>query len=370
MFHTILLLSYTIPNIYVFMRIWQLFINKGSRLLYTGIYLLIAMIYPVSNFLMDGDTGLAGRVMGSVSGYILPFCLYLFLFILAYDIFLLLNLIVRFLKAERMKTTRYKKMVLSLIISLSIIVVVYGSINFNTLRTTRYSIEIPAKSSDIGSLRIAFGADFHLDGNTPLWFVRKFADSVNKMDADLLLLGGDIAVGRREDAKMQPLEHALGEIRTKFGSFAVLGNHEHYENQDIGTFFSDAGITLLRDTIIVIDSSFSLGGRDDSHFRGRKSIGDLVNSSAGTLPLIMLDHRPTDLEEVSKTRVDLQMSGHTHHGQLFPINLITKRVYALSYGYFKKRDTHFFVTSGIRLWGPPVRTTARSEIMLIDITFK
>ena len=261
-------------------------------------------------------------------------------------------------------------MVLSLIISLSIIVVVYGSINFNTLRTTRYSIEIPAKSSDIGSLRIAFGADFHLDGNTPQWFVRKFADSVNKMDADLLLLGGDIAVGRREDAKMQPLEHALGEIRTKFGSFAVLGNHEHYENQDIGTFFSDAGITLLRDTIIVIDSSFSLGGRDDSHFRGRKSISDLVNSSAGTLPLIMLDHRPTDLEQVSKTRVDLQMSGHTHHGQLFPINLITKRVYELSYGYLKKRDTHFFVTSGIRLWGPPVRTTARSEIMLIDITFK
>jgi predicted MPP superfamily phosphohydrolase len=72
---------------------------------------------------------------------------------------------------------------------------------------------------------------------------------------------------------------------------------------------------------------------------------------------------------VSKTRADVQLSGHTHNGQLFPINLITGKVYELSWGYMKKGNTNFFVTSGIRLWGPPVRTTGKSEIVVINITF-
>jgi len=88
-----------------------------------------------------------------------------------------------------------------------------------------------------------------------------------------------------------------------------------------------------------------------------------------SLPVIVLDHRPTEMEQLSETSADVVFSGHTHHGQLFPINLITKKVYELSYGYLKKRDTHFFVSSGIRLWGPPVRTVAKSEILVVEILF-
>jgi uncharacterized protein len=83
-----------------------------------------------------------------------------------------------------------------------------------------------------------------------------------------------------------------------------------------------------------------------------------------------LDHRPNKLDEVSRTAVDVQFSGHTHNGQLFPFNLITRRIYELSWGHKKIRNTHFFVTSGLRLWGPPVKTAGKSEIMLVDIQFK
>jgi predicted MPP superfamily phosphohydrolase len=85
--------------------------------------------------------------------------------------------------------------------------------------------------------------------------------------------------------------------------------------------------------------------------------------------MILIDHLPTEIDPVCKTHIDIQLSGHTHNGQLFPINLITKRVYELSWGHKKIGNTDFFVTSGIRLWGPSVRTTGKSEIMIINANF-
>lgn len=87
-----------------------------------------------------------------------------------------------------------------------------------------------------------------------------------------------------------------------------------------------------------------------------------------SLPVILMDHRPTVISQIGSHSPDVVLSGHTHNGQLFPVNLITRKVYELSYGHLKKGETHFFVSSGIRLWGPPVRTTGKSEIVVIDIT--
>jgi predicted MPP superfamily phosphohydrolase len=348
----------------------QLFINKGYRLIYALPYILFALIYPISQFISEGEFGLAVSVFSAVANYILPFYLYLFLFILSYDILLLINLIFRFIPVTKLKTTKYRKTVLTLIISLSVIVVVCGIINFNTIRTSEYRIEVPGRSSDIKSLRIVFAADFHLQESTSVRFVEKFVARVEELKPDLMLFGGDIVEGDREDENLSHIENLISEIRTKYGVFTVLGNHEYYAGQDKGSFFGNSGIKVLCDTIIVIDNSFSLGGRYDSHFKKRKAIGDLVKPVTDSLPFILLDHRPTEVDQISKTKVDIQLSGHTHNGQLFPINLITNHIYELSYGYLKKGNTHFFVTSGICLWGPPVRTAGKSEIMVIDINFK
>jgi predicted MPP superfamily phosphohydrolase len=126
---------------------------------------------------------------------------------------------------------------------------------------------------------------------------------------------------------------------------------------------------ILCDSIVVIDSSFSLAGRYDSHFRARKSVDELLKPARDNLPVIIIDHRPTEIDQVSRSKADVQLSGHTHNGQLFPINLITKKVYELSWGHRKIGNTDFFVTSGISLWGPHVRTAGKSEIMIIDISF-
>lgn len=368
MFHTIISLAYIVPNIYVFIRIWKLFINKAYKIHFTVLYLLLASIYPLSN-LIGENSGFIGIAITNAANYILPFYLYLFLFILLYDILLLINYIIRIVDIETLRTAQFKTTCLSVILILSWGVVIAGIINFNTIRTSEYSIDIPARESKIDHLKIAFIADFHLKKGTNFHFVKRFAEKIRIINPDLMIFGGDIVEGDRNDGNLDAFAEVLSGIRAKYGVFAVLGNHEHYAGQERGSFFDKAGIKVLSDTNVVLANSFNLTGRNDSHIRNRKQIDELLKSVTDTLPDILIDHRPTEIDQVSKTSVDVQLSGHTHNGQLFPINLITRKVYLLSWGHKKIGNTHFFVTSGIRLWGPPVRTTGKSEIMVININF-
>jgi predicted MPP superfamily phosphohydrolase len=369
MFHTLITLAYIIPNIYVFLRIWTIFINKGYKIHYTIIYALIISIYPVSNLFSETDPSSISDIIITIANYILPFFLYVFLFVLVFDLLMLTNRLLKIVSPDMIQSTRFKLVCLSAILFLSITVVVLGVINFKTIRTSDYTIEIPRKYSKSSHLRIAFAADFHLKEETDIHFVERFANKIIEINPDIMLFGGDIVEGDREDENMAASEKILHDIKTRYGTYSVLGNHEYYGGQDKGSFFDKSGMIVLCDTIMVIDSSFSLGGRLDSHFKGRKSIENLLKYDSGEFPLILIDHRPTEIDNISKTDVDVQLAGHTHDGQLFPINLITNKIYELSWGHLKKRNTDFFVTSGISLWGPPVRTTGKSEIMVIDISF-
>ena len=105
MFHTMINLAYIIPNIYVFLRIWKVFINKGYKLHYIIIYILLASIYPVSNLFSEGDTGFPARIFTLIGNYILPFYLYLFLCVLVFDLFLLINFLFKIVPAEKLKNS-------------------------------------------------------------------------------------------------------------------------------------------------------------------------------------------------------------------------------------------------------------------------
>ncbi len=370
MFFLYLTLAYTIPNIYVFFRINHLFIGKGYKLWYTFIYVLLAVVYPLVQSLRDDNMNLPMQLLSTVAGYLMPFFLYLFLSVLVFDLFLLLNLLFRIVSIETRKSFKFRFYTFSSMILLSVAVVIGGAINLNTIRVSDYKVTLPKRDSQTDKLRVAFVADIHIQQNTSLRFIEQFVRKVNALQPDILLFGGDIVEGDSENETTIEIESAFRNIKTKYGSFGVVGNHEFYGRQEKGFFFGNAGITILYDTIIKIDNSFYLAGRYDQHFRRRKTINDILQNTTFDLPAIMLDHRPTQLQEVSRTRVDVQFSGHAHNGQLFPLNFIIGRLYELSWGYKKIGNTHFFVTSGLRLWGPPVKTAGKSEIILVDFTFE
>jgi predicted MPP superfamily phosphohydrolase len=169
---------------------------------------------------------------------------------------------------------------------------------------------------------------------------------------------------------MVKFESILKKVNPRFGVYGVLGNHDGYGRGNVEEFLKNSGISLLKDSVAVIGNSFAIAGRHDNRVRDRLSVEMMVSYAPPNLPLIMVDHRPTELDQISKTRVDLSLSGHVHNGQLFPINFIMRKLYELSYGHLKKGNTHFFVTSGIRLWGPPVRTVGKSEILVVNVNFE
>lgn len=370
MFHIYLTLAYVIPNIYVFTRIYQLFISKGYKIWYTIIYLIFFSVYPLSRNLGGQSENFAIQLLSDLAGYLAPFYLYLFLSVLLFDLFLLSNLLFRLVSKETRKSFKFRFYTFSAMILLSTLVVIGGAINLNTIQVSKYNISVPKRKSKIDKLKVVFVADFHLQKDSRLNYVKQFVRKVNALQPDIILYGGDIIEGRDENQISVEIESALKSIQSKYGSFGVLGNHEFYGGRGEGSFFKRTDITLLRDSIIKVDNAFYLGGRYDEHFRDRQNIDEILQSVSNDLPIILLDHRPTQLQEVSKTFVDAQFSGHTHNGQLFPLNFIIGQMYELSWGYRKIKDTHFFVTSGLRLWGPPVKTAGKSEIMLVDFTFE
>ena len=136
----------------------------------------------------------------------------------------------------------------------------------------------------------------------------------------------------------------------------------------------DANITLLRDEEVLIDDSFYLYGRPDYRRPGRgitvrKTPQEITENLDQKKPIIVIDHEPNELQELADAGVDIDLSGHTHDGQLFPANLLLKLLYENSYGYLKVDNMHSIVTSGVGLFGPNMRVATKAEITSIKIHF-
>jgi len=195
------------------------------------------------------------------------------------------------------------------------------------------------------------------------------------LNADIVLLPGDVVDEDIAPVIKQNLGETLRKIRSKFGTFAVTGNHEYIGGVEPAVrYLSEHGLTMLRDAAVKINGGIYIVGREDISFnrasgRKRKSLEELMSGIDKSFPIIMMDHQPFHLEEAERNGVDLQLSGHTHHGQLWPFNFITKKVYEVSWGYKKKGNTHIYVSSGAGTWGPPVRTGNSPEIVFLQLTF-
>jgi uncharacterized protein len=370
MFFAFAIPAYVIFGTYVYLSVRKLFASTAGKVLFSIVFAILIAAFPVTETLTHTNYPAWMRSL-LILGYMsLPILLYLFLLVLLFDLGKLLCRILNIASPDYFRTSSMRIAELCLLICIPVIITAVGWAKNANIEINRYHIQIAQKSSPLRHLRIAVAADFHLKDLTDRDFMEHFVEKINSLDADILLMPGDILEGDRQGEELGEFERQFHRVKTRYGLFASMGNHDSHGWRERIDFFPNSGITLLRDSVAVAGNAFTLIGRNDSHNDRRKSIAELMRAVSDSLPVIVLDHRPTDLDNIGATHADISVSGHTHGGQLFPLNYITDIVYKVSRGYGKIGNTHVFVTSGIQQWGPAVRTVGDSEIMVIDVDFK
>ena len=214
-------------------------------------------------------------------------------------------------------------------------------------------------------LRIVMASDLHLGYHNRCEEFRRWVDILNAEHPDLILVAGDIV-----DRSVRPLieENDAAVFRTlEAPVYACLGNHEYISGiAPALEFYSEAGIHLLRDSVATVQG-ITVIGRDDRMAAGRAALPDLVKDIDNESFTILLDHQPSDLAAAQSSGIDFQLSGHTHNGQIWPGNLIVKRVFENPYGHLVKGGTRYYVTSGLGIWGGKFRIGTRSEYVVLDL---
>ena len=199
--------------------------------------------------------------------------------------------------------------------------------------------------------------------------LHRWIDMINAEHPDLVLIAGDII-----DGSMRPLreEKMYEEFqRIKAPIYACLGNHEYYSGEpDAQHFYRNAGIHLLQDSMAVV-GDLCIIGRDDRTNPHRKSLGKIIKDHSSLIShssfLILLDHQPYHLEQAERHHIDFQFSGHTHHGQVWPISWITESIYECAFGPYKKGHTDYYISSGLGIWSGKFRIGTRSEYIVVTI---
>ena len=259
------------------------------------------------------------------------------------------------------------------VLLLSVAVVAAGRWNARNPVVREYDLAL--RGTPRGApLRVAVASDLHVGLLVRNQWLADIIGTVNSTGPDVVLLVGDIVDSDVTRAQEEDLSGQLGKLSAPMGVFAVLGNHEFYSGaKEAARSFTEGGVTVLRDRSVVIDGAFTLVGRDD---RTASLLGAArrplvaVEGVGEDLPVIVMDHTPKDLREAEEAGVALQVSGHTHRGQLWPFNLITSRVFEQDWGFLKKGGTLFYVSCGVGVWGPPIRTSSRPEVVVLNINFE
>jgi predicted MPP superfamily phosphohydrolase len=242
-----------------------------------------------------------------------------------------------------------------------------GYFNFLCPRVRHATIAAQGLLAQGQSLRILLVSDIHLGYFIRKSRWRKWVDLMNAQNPDIIFLVGDTVDNFFEPVTIQRLHEEFNQLHPRFGVFAVDGNHD--PGALPGWFLSYTDVIWLSDSVTLVNESFYVVGRRDWSSYSRSPLDDVVSGCDRTKPIIVLDHQPRNLAEAEACGVTLQLSGHTHAGQFFPVTAIVPFLYENSHGLSRRGNTQYYVSSGLGVWGPECRFTSNSEIVNITLTW-
>lgn len=292
--------------------------------------------------------------------------LYLFLAFLLIDMIRIVNHFTSFI--GNISLFRYWAAIAS--VGIIVVMLCIGNFRFNHPETVRLRIETSGTTRQ-KEVKIVAVSDVHLGISIHKKRLQHYVDLINSEKPDLVLIGGDLIDRSVKTVVKNAMEEELQQIAAPLGVYAIFGNHEYYGEggKEVMDFYRKSGITLLRDSSILVNNDFYIVGRDDATNRRRKSLKDIVSGLDISKPRILLDHQPLHLADAANNKIDFQFSGHTHEGQIFPGNLIVKKIFELPYGYLQKGNTHYYTSSGLGIWGPHYRIGSQSEMVVIEFRY-
>lgn len=264
-------------------------------------------------------------------------------------------------------------------IILTAIILAYGYWNMNDIVEKDYKIYTNKNIREEG-YRVAMIYDLHYGTVMNREKLQAVCNDIEEAEPDIVVLCGDIVDEKTTIEQMKEATEILGDIKSKYGVFYIYGNHDDARYSSIPSYTKDElkNELLSNNIYVLVDESYEINddlvivGRDDEGFskeEGRKSSEDLIANIDKSKFILLLDHQPSELNLNSSLGYDLQLSGHTHKGQIWPAGLISElfNFNELEYGYKKIGDYEIIVSSGISGWNYPIRTGSKSEYLIIDI---
>lgn len=376
-FISIILSIHFLVNYYIYHRgIQWLETIPSLKTAFRIVMLVLVLAYPAGRFLERIWYSPVSNTLHWIGAFWFAGMLYFTLLIFAADIVRIFNFFIHFLPKTNTEAFYSLKYYTGIgIASAGILVILGGFLNAWHPKIHQHNLKINKHVDGKKQLKIVAASDIHLGTIIGPRKTRKLVETINSLQPDIILFAGDVVDEDVGPVIRQNLGESLRQLQAPLGVYASTGNHEYIGGADRSVkYLEDHGLTVLRDSCALINDQLYIVGREDrdkSRVNGpRKEVAVLTSQLDPNKPIIMLDHQPYHLEKAAEAGVDLQISGHTHHGQLWPFGYITERIFEVSRGYLQKDNSHFIVSTGFGTWGPPVRTGNRPEILEITLNFK
>lgn len=377
-FFSVFFTIYGLVNFYILRRAYQsLEVYPQVRLYFIVWFVVSAVVYFIGRWLENYFLNVGTDILVWYGAFWLGLIVYAFFSVVIIDLARSVLLIINHDLSHFINNYAQFKFNLGLGVSILILAILgLGYLNANHPQTKELNINID-KIANKKEWHIVAVSDIHLGSIVDRKRAASLVSSINKLSPDLVLLVGDTIDEDLAPVKRQDIGESLKNIQANYGVYAVTGNHEYIGGVEAAVdYLEQHNITVLQDQSIVVGGELVLIGRKDKmsdsmKLTKRANLSDLLSNINTSKPILLMDHEPFKLPDVaSDGRVDLQLSGHTHHGQLWPFNFITRAMYEISWGYKKINNTNFYVSSGWGTWGPPLRVGNTPELLSIKLHLK